>query len=225
VTGNPLGKEITIEESTHIVGLRRATLVLILGTSYTVLHKALHALLPALGRFPVASAVTSTLWVVAALALALFAFTFLRELRPLDRALRDSLIGVVVFTGVVVLSKLPVLAIPSTGVGHRILFGGASTLNAIALLVFVVSLSRHLPGGSSLLAPLRLLTWGLGLTIALDLAAAGYLAVYLLAGREVPPLPLLQPLAMLSFVFTHAITLWFLILFWRVEDYSALMRR
>ena len=207
------------------MGLRRATLVLILGTSYTVLHKALHAVFPALARSPVASAVASTLWVVAALALALFAFTFLREVRPLDRALRDSLIGVVVFTGVVVLSKLPVLAALSAGVGHRLVFGGASTLNAIALLVFAVSLSRRLQEGSSLLAPLRLLTWGLRLTIALDLAAAGYLAVYLLAGREVPPLPLLQPLAMLSFVFTHAMTLWFLILFWRVDDYAALVRR
>jgi hypothetical protein len=205
------------------VGLRGATLFLIVGSAYTVLHKAAQGLLPALSGSPVAGAVMSVLWLVATFALILFAYEFLREVRPRDNRLRYSLISVIVFTAGVLLSKLPIWPVSQPDVGHRLLFGGASTLNAFAILVFVVSLSRLVAPGSPLRAPLRVLVWALGITVALALAAAGYFLVYLLTGLALEPLPVLQPAAILSFVITYGATLWFLVRFWLVGEYRNLV--
>jgi hypothetical protein len=205
--------------------LRRATLLLILGSAYTVLHKAAYGLVPALSGSRVAGTVTSILWLVATFALMLFAYEFLREIRPRDKRLRYSLILVIVFTGCVIFSKLPIRSVLTTGVGHRLLLGGASTLNSLAMVVFVASLSRLVTSGSSLRSPLRALIWGLGIEVALGLVSTGYLSTYLLTGREVRPLPFLQPLAMLLFLFTYGMTLWFLIRFWRIGSYANLLPR
>jgi hypothetical protein len=204
--------------------LRRATLWLIVGSVYTVLHKAAHGLVPALGRSPAAGAVALVLWFAATFALILFAYQFLREVRPADMRLRYSLISVIVLTGLVMVSKLPLLSMSEAPVGHRLLFDGASMLNSIALLVFTASLSRLIDGSSPLGVPLRLLVWGLGLTVVLGLVGAGYWSVYLVTGREVEPLRILQPLAMLSFVFTYGVTLWFLVRFWRLGSYGNVVR-
>jgi hypothetical protein len=204
------------------VDLRKATLALIFGTAYTVLHKAAHWLFPVLGaRF--AGTVTSILWLGATSALVLFAYEFLKEVRPLDRRLRYSLVATIVLTGCVILSKLQLWPVFGGGVGHRLLFSGASTLNAFALLVFAVSLAKLVPRDSSVHAPLCALVWALGITIGLRIASVAYLSRYLLTGEEVEPLPFLQPLAMLSFLFTHGMTLWFLIRFWRIGSYGELV--
>lgn len=205
--------------------LRSATLTLIVGTCYTIMHKALQAFVPSRSRSAGMSAVTTGLWIAATLALVYFAGAFLKEVRPQDRVLQCSLVAIMVFTSVVILAKLPVAGALATGIGHRLAFGGASTLNAVALLVFAISLARHLPAGSSILAPLRLLAWGLGLTVLLGLAASGYMVIYLTTGRGIAPLPFLQPLAILSFIFTSAMTLWFLARFRRIDNYAALVHR
>lgn len=202
--------------------LRRTTLWLILGSVYIVVHKALHALIAGLGH-SAAGTVMQALWFGSTLTLILFAYQFLREARPRDLTLRCCLVAIMVLTGMVMMAHLPFLSLSRAPVGHRVLFGGASMLNAIALFVFVVRLERLMAAGSPLRAPLRLLTWALGATVALALVGAAYMSVYMTTGTEVAPPRHLQPVAVLSFVFTHGMTMWFLVRFWRLESYEGLV--
>lgn len=70
---------------------------------------------------------------------------------------------------------------------------------------------------------MRLLTWALGATAALALVGAACMSVYIATGTEVAPPRHLQPVAVLSFVFTYGMTMWFLVRFWRLESYEGLV--
>lgn len=102
--------------------LRRTTLWLILGSVYTVVHKALHALIPGLGHSAAGTAMQA-LWLGATLSLIFFAYQFLREVRPRDRTLRCCLVAIMVLTGMVMLAHLPFLSLSRVPVGHSVLFG------------------------------------------------------------------------------------------------------
>lgn len=207
------------------VNLHRATLLLILGAVYTVLHKAVYGLFPALSSLRSVGTVTSVLWLAATFALILFAYHFLREIRSRDKYLRYSLILVIVLTGLVIVSKLPLWSVSVAPTARRLLFGMSSLLNSFAVLVFVASLARLVASRSSLRAPLRALIWAIAITAALSLISIGYLSLYLLTGREVEPPPFLPSLAVLVFGFKYGMILWFLIRFRRIGSYADLVER
>lgn len=200
------------------MNLRRATFLALLGSGYTVVHKLAHGLLPALGTSLTGRGVTSILWLIATLTLMVFAYQFLRELSPRDKRLRYSLISIIVFTGLVIVSKLPFQPMSEGGLAHRLLFGISAFCNSLAILVFLVSFGRLVVRSSPLWVPVRGLTWGVGAAVALRLVSTGYFPVYLVMGRELEPLPFLQPLSILVFLFTYGMTIWFLIRFWRLDS-------
>ena len=195
--------------------LRSATRLLILGSVYTVLHKAAYGLSPALGFSDPGVTMTSILWLLATFPLILFAYAFLKDVRP-PAPLRLPLTLIMVFTGFVIVSKLPFWPPDHGGQTRRVLFGAAALLNSAALLLFVLALIRAVPVESSLRRLLQMLAWALSATIALGLVSAGYTSHYFLTQQEVEPLPFLRPLAMLVFLLTYAATLWFLVRFWRL---------
>lgn len=207
------------------MNLRRAALFAAVGSVYTVLHKLAYGLVPALGASRVGEVVASVLSLVAALTMVLFAFEFLRELTPRDRRLRYSLVSVIVFTGVVMVLGLPLPALSSDGISQRLVFGVARLLNSLAVLAFLVSLTRLVVRNSPLWVPLRGSIWACGAMAALGLVSTGYLLTYALTGLEVEPLRFLQPLAVVVFLFAYGLTTWFLIRFWRMGSYREFANR
>ena len=202
------------------MNLRRATFFALLGSGYTVVHKLAHGLLPALGTSPVGRGVMSILWLIATLTMMVLPYQFLRELSPRDKRLRYSLVSIIVFTGLVIVSKLPFQPMSEGGLVHRMLFGISAFCNSLAILVFLVSFGLFVMRSSPLWVPVRGLTWGVGAVIALRLVSTGYFLVYFLAGIELEPLPFLQQLSILVFLFTYGMTIWFLIRFWRLDNYA-----
>jgi hypothetical protein len=204
------------------MNLRKATLFLILAQFYTVLHKALFTFFHSLGDSQIARSVTSALWLVATLALVLFAYRFLAELSPRGRPLRYSLYLIIVFTCAVIVSKLPIWPTYDGGMVRRMVFGFSGLLNAFAILVFLISFAGHVTRESPLWTPVRSSIWACGLTAALGLVSTGYFAAFVITGREVQSLGFLRPLAAIVFAFTYVVTTWFLIRFRRVPDYREL---
>lgn len=205
------------------MNLRRSTVLLILGLCYTVLHKALNTFFPWIAASGPGARVTNLLWLVATAALVLFAFQFLRELRPRDRRLRYSLISIIVFTSLVLVAKLPIWPASTIPLAQRPLFAVSRLLNAFAVVVFLASLTVTVAKDSSLRIPLRVATGACCLTLTLRIASTGHFLAFLATGREIQPYSFLQPLSVLSFVITSVAVLWFLIQFARVEDYEALI--
>jgi hypothetical protein len=108
------------------MNLRNTTLLLLLGSVYTVLHKAAFALFPALGSSALGRTIMTILWIVATSALMLFAYRFLIELSPRDRRMRAALVSIIVFTGLIILSKLPLGIWADNPLARRLVFGLSS---------------------------------------------------------------------------------------------------
>jgi hypothetical protein len=204
------------------MNLRRATFLAMLGLGYTVLHKLAYGLVPSLKGSPAGRGITSVLSLVAALTLILFAYQFLKELSPRDKRLRYSLVSMIVFTGLAVASKLPVGPMSDGGLGHRLLLGISALCNSLAILTFLVSFGGLITRSSPLWVPVRGSIWADCATVTLGLVSIGYLTVYITSGREVEPSAFLQPLAMVVFLLTHGMTIWFLIRFWRIGSHADL---
>jgi hypothetical protein len=106
------------------------------------------------------------------------------------------------------------------GLGHKLLFGISALCNSVAILTFLVSFGKLVARSSPLWVPLRGTISALCATVALGLLSNGYMLLYILGGREVEPFPFLQPLAILVFLLTYGMTIWFLIGFWRMDNYA-----
>lgn len=206
------------------LNLRRASLLLLLGSTYTILDKAAFGLFPALNDSRPAVMAMSILDLGAKFTLLLFAWRFLVELRPRHRLLRGSLVSIILLPGVLIFSQLLMLGSTAAGAGPRLLFRAVVLLDSVAVLLFAMSLARLVAGDSPLRAPLRVLKWALVINVALRLVSTGYYGLYLATGREAEPLPSLRPLALLVFLGTYGVALWFLFRFWRLGTYQDLVR-
>jgi hypothetical protein len=204
------------------MNLHKATTLLLLGLAYTILHKALFTLFPSLTWVGYASGITSILWVLATSCLILFAYFFLKEVSPLSLHIRSSLLVVIVCTGIIVLERLLFTFLLNPVQGIRLLSGGLRFLNSVALLIFLVSLDRLLTSESSIRVPTRLTIGGLAVSVLLGLLSTGYYVNFLITGTVVEPWPWVQPLAALTFLFTYGASIWFLVAFRRIKDYSRL---
>ena len=207
------------------MNLRKATILFALGCAYTILHKLVFALVPTVGNSVPGRTVASFLWIAAAFTLILFAYEYLRELSPGSKLMRYSLLLIIVFTSIVIFSKLPLGLLTEGGIEHRLMFGIASLLNSFAILLFALSFSRLTTRGSPLWYPIHTLIWACGLTAILAIVSFGYFAAFLVTGREYKSLPFLQPLSMLSFFCTYGTTIWFLIRFSKFINYREFAHR
>jgi hypothetical protein len=205
------------------MNLRKATTLLLLGLAYTILHKALFTLFPSLTWVGYVSGITSILWVLATSCLILFAYFFLKEVSHLSLHIRSSLLVVIVCTGIIVLERLLFRILVNPVQGTRLLSGALGFLNSVAFLVFLVSLHRLLTSESSIRVPTRLTIGGLSVTVLLGLLSIGYYVNFLITGTVVDPWPWVRPLAVLAFLFTYGASIWFLLAFRRIKDYSRLL--
>jgi hypothetical protein len=206
------------------MNLRKATSFLLLGLIYTLLHKLAYAVIPSLRESGLGSGIASLLWLIATSALILFAYYFLKEVSPLPGQIRASLLCIMACTAVILLMRLPLGILSSTGVVRRLLFDVATLGNAGALVVFVLSLRRALPAGSSLQRPLGIAGWAIGLDMVLGLVSTGYYVAFLVTGHEVEPPPVFQRVAVGAFLVSYSAAAYFLFIFRRIADYAAVLR-
>jgi hypothetical protein len=207
------------------MSLHRATLFLLLGSVYTVLHKLAHGLFPSLRELEPVRVITAALWTVSTFSLALFAYQYLKELTPGDRRMRYSLIGIIVFTSGEIVSRLLFGQVSEFGLVYRVVFGLSSMFNSFALFLFALSFARLLTKGARLWWPIHAVIWCCGVTSVLGVISFGGFVAYLLSGQEILALPILQPLAMLVFLVTYGATIWFLARFWGYGDYREFIGR
>jgi hypothetical protein len=207
------------------INLRNATFLLLLGSVYTILHKVALALFPALGSSGPGRSVTTALWIVATATLMLFAYRFLTELSPRHQCMKPALVSIILFTGVVILAKVPLGIWVARPLTRRLVFDFASLLNSFAILLFASSLATILSRQSALWRPTRALLWACGATCLLGIIPLAYLLNFLITGAAVTPSPFWQPLAMLVFGVTYGATIWFLIVFYRLPDYDELLQK
>lgn len=208
------------EQSGLKMNLRKATSLVIAGLAYTVLHKVLYTLFPSIGRSDVGTTLTSALWIVAAFSIVFFAYQWLRELRPQNMRIRLALIFIMIFTGLVIVSRLPLGLMAPGGTGHRLLMGGSGLLNSLAILTFLLCLAGSVSNGTRLWWPLRSSILALGLTFIIGLVSAAYFLSFLTGGKEPGVPPFLQPLSALVFLFAYSSVIWFLIRFRELETFD-----
>jgi len=206
------------------MNLRKATSFLLLGLIYTLLHKLAHAVIPSLREPGLVNGVASLLWLIATSALILFAYYFLKEVSPLPGQIRVALLCIMGCTAVILLVRLPLGILSSSGVVRRLAFDAATLGNACALVVFVFSLRRALPAGSSLQRPLLIAGWAIGLGMVLGLVSTGYYVAFLVTGHDVEPLPVFQSVAVAAFLVGYGAAVYFLFIFRGIADYSAVLR-
>jgi hypothetical protein len=199
--------------------LRSATAIALAGLVYVGLHKGVHAAFPALAGSGVGRTITSVLWLASASTLILFAVRFLDEVSPRDRGVRYALLSIVAFTGLLIVSRLPLGPLPAGGIPHRLVFGLARLGNAVAVVIFLTSLLRSTGATSPLRPPIRAAIAACGLSAVLGIVSFGTQLNYALTGREASPPPVLAPIAVLAFALTWGSVGWFLVRFRRVDDY------
>ena len=202
------------------MNVRKATMLLILGSIYTVLHKALYALFPSIDSSEGWKTLTGFLWIIATFAIVLFARQWLKELKPQDKRMRVSLISIMVFTGLIIVLQLPWGLMASGSVGYRVVFGISRLCNSLAMLGFLLCLSKLVSRGTELWWSLRSTILAVSLTLLLGLVSAGYFVSFLVTGEEPGAWSFLQPLSVLMFVFMYTSIIWFLVRLRLLKSYN-----
>ncbi|MFH0991800.1 MAG: class I SAM-dependent methyltransferase [bacterium] len=88
------------------MNLHKATTLLLLGLAYSILHKAVFALVSTQDMVAYATDIASILWIIATSFLILFVYFFLKEISPLDLQIRFSLLTVMICTGIIILDRI-----------------------------------------------------------------------------------------------------------------------
>lgn len=201
---------------------RIATDLVIIGTLYVVLHKALYLFVPAAGNSETVRVITAILWLSALSTIIVFAWEFLSEVQPQDVRLKTALRGIIVFTSCLILLRIPVKGFLSDSPVHRLLFGISGLMNGLAVFVFFIGLAGMISGSSGLRMPVRVCVVACAFTVAMSVISLLYYFAYILTGRVPDPPSFLQPISAVSFVITNAAVLWFLFEFRRVRNFSDL---
>ncbi len=190
------------------MSLRRTTLLTLIGVGYTVAHKIALGIFPVLRISPMGQRLMPILWLISTLTLILFAFQFLQELSPRNKGLRYSLVSIIIFTGLVILSHLPLPLMAERGLTYRLVFGLSVLCNAMAIMIFLISFKRLVARNSPLYIPVRGFIWGIGGMITLRLVSMIYFLIYLWSGRELDPTIFMKPLSTLVFLLTYGMMIW-----------------
>ena len=207
------------------MNLKKASLLLIIGLLYTVFYKVILWILPAVSNSNFLKNILSLLWLISAFTIIIFIYFFIKEVTPLNSQIKISLQLIILFTGIIVLLKLPVELIPINRILRNSIFEAARLLNSFSILMFFIFFNKIIPARNSLRLPIRLAIWGFSIGLILGLITFGYYINFILTGHEAVPFPPLQFLAIIVFIFTYPVIINFLIKFSKVENYSTLIER
>ena len=205
------------------MNLKKATILLIIGSVYTLCHKAIFALFPFLTNNMAVNNILSFLWILATVTIILFAYQFPKEVIPVNKQIKISLQLVILFTSIIILLKLPFVQSLIYRIQKNTIFEFAKLLNSIAMLVFWISFYKIVSARYSLHNSLKLVIWAASIGLLLELLPFGYYINFIFTGSESVPFPPLQFLVVIVFVFSYYALINFLIKFKKVDDYKKLL--
>ena len=205
------------------MNLKKASLLLIIGASYTVFYKAIFAVFPFIFKNSLSNNIFSALWILSTFTLIIFVYYFLKEITRLSSRIKISLWLLILFTSIIILFKLPYLHSVIYGIQRLLVFELIRLLNSIAVLFFCFSFYKIISDKYSLHQSLNLIIWAVSIGLILELISFGYYINFILTGNESIPFAPLQILAVIVFLFTYYAVINFLIKFRKVEDYTKLV--
>ena len=157
------------------MSVRKASILLIAGLIYTIFHKLFEALFPKLVQKGFIHSIMSVLWILATATVILFVIYFLKEGEVIVFKMKLSLYLVIIFTGLIIISRLPFIQPANSSPALRIIFRSLVIFNAFSVLLFLISLSSNL-SAKELKQPVKLMLWGFVVGILLGIISfIGYL--------------------------------------------------
>jgi hypothetical protein len=204
------------------MNLRKATLFLIISSLYAVFHKVI-VIFPFVSNKIFLTKIRSIMWLISTFIIILFVFYFLKEITPLNKQIKISLLLIIVFTSVIIIIKLPFEIFSITRIVRNIIFETARLLNSFSMLLFFVFFTKIIADKYTLRQPIRLAILGYSAGIILGLISFGYYIKFVITGIEGVPFLPLQLLSFIIFIFTYYALISFLINFRKIENYPKLI--
>lgn len=203
--------------------LNKASLIFIIGISYNIFYKVVYAVFPLVGKHIYLNSVLSILWLVASFTIILFAYFFLKEFPILSGQIKISLICMIVFTSIIIITKLPFGFLNNVDFTKRILFNIARIFNSLSVLFFLSEFYKLLSEDIySLKLPVKVAIFGYGLCLLLKVIGSIFFRRFLISGVANGSSHFFQIASFLIFVVTNIAIINFLIRFRKVDDYNQL---
>ena len=206
-----------------MMNLNKASLLFIIGISYNIFYKVVYAVFPLVGKHIYVNGLLSILWLVASCTIILFAYLFLKEFPVRSNQMRISLICMIIFTGIIIITKLPFGFLSNIDFTRRILFSIARILNSLSVLFFLSEFYKLLSDDIySLKLPVKVAILGYGLGLLLKVIGSIFYSRFIISGVTIGSTHFYQIVSFLIVVVTNIAIINFLIRFRKVEDYNQL---
>jgi len=171
------------------MNLKKAAMLLIYGIVWTLFHKIIIGLFPALYNSELIKTAFIVLWSASSFTLILFAWYFIKEVPSLSVMMNFFLKCVIICTSIIIIAHLPVALTGNLPILKRTVFALARFMNSIALFSFTLGFYRKISNDTySLKTPLFITVWGYGCGTAMQFISIIFFTVFHLTGFE-PRLP------------------------------------
>ena len=205
------------------MNLKKASLLFIIGISYNIFYKVIYAVFPFVGKQIYLNSVLSILWLVASFTIILFACFFLKEFPFLNGQMKISLICMIVFTVIIILTKLPFGFLNNVDFTRRILFNISRIFNSLSVLFFLSEFYKLLSDDIySLKLPVKIAIFGYGLGLLLKIIGSIFYSRFIISGTTIGSAPFFKIASFIISLVTSIAIINFLMRFRKVEDYNQL---
>jgi len=203
------------------MNLKKASLLFIIGISYNIFYKVVYFVFPFVGKHIYLNSVLSILWLVASFTIILFAYYFLKEFPIISGQMKISLVCMIIFTSIIIITKLPLGFLKNVDLTRRILFNIARILNSLSVLFFLSEFYKLLSDDIySLKLPVKVAIFGYGLGLLLKVIGSIFYSRFIISGATIGSTHFYQIVSFLIVVVTNIVIINFLIRFRKVEDYN-----
>ena len=203
------------------MNLKKASLLFIIGISYNIFYKVVYFVFPFVGKHIYLNSVLSILWLVASFTIILFAYYFLKEFPIISGQMKISLVCMIIFTSIIIITKLPLGFLNNVDLTRRILFNIARILNSLSVLFFLSEFYKLLSDDIySLKLPVKVAIFGYGLGLLLKVIGSIFYSRFIISGATIGSTHFYQIVSFLIVVVTNIAIINFLIRFRKVEDYN-----
>ena len=203
------------------MNLKKASLLFIIGISYNIFYKVVYFVFPFVGKHIYLNSVLSILWLVASFTIILFAYYFLKEFPIISGQMKISLVCMIIFTSIIIITKLPLEFLNNVDLTRRILFSIARILNSLSVLFFLSEFYKLLSDDIySLKLPVKVAIFGYGLGLLLKVIGSIFYSRFIISGATIGSTHFYQIVSFLIVVVTNIAIINFLIRFRKVEDYN-----
>ena len=192
------------------MNLKKASIILIIGLVYICINKIIKGLFPILTQNDQINSILTILWIIATLTIILFIVYFQKEIKPLEIKTLIPLYLIILFTGIIIILRVPFKMQLAYGITKKILINSSSILNAASILLFLTSFYKRI-SNENLKRSVRMMIWGFIFGLVLGLIMfSGYL-YFAISSNESKIFSRFQIIAILVFAFTYYTVISFLI--------------